>query len=48
MDTTKLMAVSRMGIKRAEEHAAAQEQQLAQVFIEANRAVIVMYLLVEC
>ena len=48
MDTTRIMAVSRMGIICAEEHAAAAEQQLAQVFIEAKRAAIFMYLLVEC
>ena len=48
MDTTKIMAVSRMGIIRAEEHSTAKAQRLAEAVLEENRAAIVMYLLVEC
>ncbi len=45
MDTTKAMAVSRMGIICAEEHAAAKLQQLEQFSEEENHAFIIMYLL---
>ena len=48
MDTTRIMAVSRMGIIRAGEHATAAEQRLAEAVLKENRAAIVMYLLVEC